>query len=277
MRALGGHLVLHAPTAMVKRLAYRRSAGEPGSRALIEETPVALTASGSTLAVMMATPSDLEDFALGFCLSEGVARRASEVEEMEVLAFDEGIELRLSLTPEAERRFHARRRNLMGPTGCGLCGVESLAAAVAPSPEVTTPGRISAASIRAALGALDAAQRLHAATRAAHGAALWDCRERRLLALREDVGRHNALDKLAGAVARRGLPLDGTAVLMTSRVSVELVQKAAWLGAPILIALSAPTTLAVRAAERAGLTLIGVARSDGFEAFTRPDRLETEP
>lgn len=263
-----------ASLATFDSFAVRGDAGALRARSLIEEVPVALTAGGSTLAVMMATPADLEDFALGFCLGEGAIADPREFEGVEILHFDEGVEVRMTLAPTAEERFLKRRRMMAGPVGCGLCGLESLIEAAHRPPEVTAAGSIGPRAIAAALQGLSVAQRLHGATRSAHGAGLWDCRRGRLTLMREDVGRHNALDKLFGAAMREGLAPDQTAVVLTSRVSVELIQKCARFGAPILIAMSAPTTLAVRAAETAGLTLIGVARDDGFEAFTRRDRLE---
>lgn len=240
-------------------------------RLVPEEVPVALVHDGSTHAVMLATPADLEDFAVGFALTEGVAEGMADLGEPEVAAHPQGLEVRLWLGPEAGGRHRSRRRAITGPTGCGLCGVDSLETAVPPPRRVTADVSLRPADIEAALHAVTRAQPLGTATRAVHAAAAWS-RDRGLIALREDVGRHNALDKLVGALARAG-EAPPEVVVITSRVSVEMVQKTAVLGAPVLVAVSAPTTLAVATADAAGLTLAAVARDDGFEVFTHPERL----
>lgn len=245
---------------------------EEGLRLLAEETPIALVHDGSTTAVMMASPADLEDFGIGFSLSEWMVETASEIASLEVAHGDLGIEVRMWLTPERTRDLAARRRRLAGPTGCGLCGVESLEeAAKAPVRVGGDDLKVSGRDLLAAMAQMEAAQALSHATRAVHAAGLWS-RDGDLI-VREDVGRHNALDKLIGAATRRGMARREV-LLLTSRVSVEMVQKAAVLGAPVLCAVSAPTALAIRTAEAAGLTLVGVARSDGFEVFTHPHRLD---
>jgi FdhD protein len=241
------------------------------SRAVPEEVPVALVHDGTTHAVMLATPADLEDFAVGFALTEGVIAAPDELGEIEVAHHAEGIELRAWLAPAAGRRHRARRRALVGPTGCGLCGVDSLGAAVPPPPEVGPGITVEPGEIRAALRAMRRSQALGTATRATHAAGAWT-RAAGLVAVREDVGRHNALDKLAGCLARGRLGTPDM-VLITSRVSVEMVQKTAALGAPVLVAVSAPTSLAIATAEAAGITLAAVARDDGFEIFTHDWRV----
>jgi FdhD protein len=224
-------------------------------------------------AVMMATPADLEDFATGFSLAEGIVAHPAEIEELEVIHTPLGIELRMWIDAARLGALEARRRHLAGPTGCGLCGLESLAEAVRSLPRVPPGPRLAPADIAAAMASLAPAQHLHDATRAMHAAGFWQP-GRGLLALREDVGRHNALDKLAGALAREGIDASAGVLALTSRISVELVQKAARMGAGVLAAVSAPTALALRCAEAAGLTLIGVARDDGFEVFTGAHRLD---
>lgn len=241
-------------------------------RVLPEEAAVALVFDGAAQAVMMATPADLEDFVLGFALSEAIVAAPTDIVACEIVPGELGIEARAWLAAPQAARHAGRRRALAGPVGCGLCGVESLAEALRPPPAVAGALTVSPAEIAAAVAALPGLQWLNQEARAVHAAAFWRPAEG-IVALREDVGRHNALDKLAGALARRGLAGEGGMVLITSRVSVEMVQKTARLGAPVLAAVSAPTALAVRTAEACGLTLIALARGHGFEVFTHPERV----
>ena len=242
------------------------------TRAVAEEEAVALTYDGIAYAVMMATPCDLEDFALGFSLTEGIVATPDEIEAVEIVAAEIGIELRIWLREARRTMLDERRRRLAGPVGCGLCGIESLRQAMRDIPTVSAPLRVAPAMIAAAVAALPAVQPLNRATGAVHAAAFWRPEDAAPV-LREDVGRHNALDKLGGALARAGQAAADGIVLLTSRLSVELVQKAAMLGAGIVVAISAPTALALSTAEAAGITLIGIARSDGFEVFTHPARI----
>lgn len=254
--------------------AWRQGRATPTTREIPEEVAVALVFDGSTEAVMMATPADLEDFALGFSLTDGLIERLDDVLRLEIAATPYGVEARLWLAPDRGRVVASRRRARAGPTGCGLCGIESLEEAnrLRSRVDAACDLTLSPDQVLAAVASLEGAQPLGARTRAAHAAAFWSP-TRGLVAVREDVGRHNALDKLAGALARAGLSGGEGAVVLTSRVSVEMVQKTAALGAPVLIAISAPTALALRTAESAGLTLVAVARSDGFEAFTHKARI----
>ena len=259
----------------VARDVWRGAGATNGERAVPEETAIALTYNGGSYAVMMATPRDLEDFAVGFSLTEGVISSGQEIEGLEIVEQDAGIELRMWLAPNRAATLAERRRYLVGPTGCGLCGIESLAEAVRSPAPVAGGGSFAPADVMRALAAIAPLQELNRQTRAVHAAAFWEPRAG-LVALREDVGRHNALDKLAGALASRGVSGASGMVLLTSRVSVEMVQKTAVIGAPVIVAVSAPTALAVRTAAAAGITLIAVARRDGFEIFTHPHRIVME-
>ncbi|MBB5754444.1 formate dehydrogenase accessory sulfurtransferase FdhD [Prosthecomicrobium pneumaticum] len=258
---------------VVERAVLRVRAGVAAEarRVVPEETPVALVFDGTTEAVMMATPADLDDFARGFAFTEGLAAPGA-IRGCDVIETPRGIEARLWLVPGRGAALAARRRRLAGATGCGLCGIESLEEAVRPPAAVPAGRRFTFAEIAAARAALEAGQALNRATRALHAAGFWTP-EAGLVLLREDVGRHNALDKLAGALLARDLHAADGVVLLTSRVSVEMVQKAAAIGAAVLVAVSVPTALALDTAEAAGMTLVAVARDDGFEVFTRPDRI----
>ncbi len=241
-------------------------------RMLPEETAVAMVYDGVTHAVMMASPADLEDFALGFSLTEGKIARGSDIADLEIVEHPDGIEARMWLVRDAGRDVTSRRRALLGPTGCGLCGIDSLAAALPMVPVVRAGRHLAPAEVRAAMASLRPAQRMNTEARALHAAGFWTP-DHGLVVLREDVGRHNALDKLVGALDRLGTPVSDGILVLTSRLSVEMVQKAAAAGAPIVAAASAPTALALRTAEAAGITVIAIARDDGFELFTHPDRV----
>jgi FdhD protein len=263
---------LPPPAVELRRLAVGRVGDEWGERSVPEEVAISLTYNRDSHAVMMATPLDLEDFGVGFSLNEGLIGGLAELTEIEVCRHELGLELRMALGSEATLRSLERRRRLAGPVGCGLCGIESLAEALRPLPRVSGSVVVSRAEVRDMVGALAAAQVLNRRTRAVHAAGFWRA-DAGLFVVREDVGRHNALDKLAGALARAGESAGSGVLVISSRVSVEMVQKAAMMGACILVAVSAPTALAVRTAEAAGVTLIAVAREDGFEVFSAPQRV----
>ena len=260
------------PVRTVDRQVWRDGRISEGSRAIPEETAIALTYNGGTYAVMMATPQDLRDFAIGFSLSEGIVVSAADIESFEIVGLDDGIELRMWLGQSRADRLSERRRHIAGPTGCGLCGIDSITEAVRPAAIVGPGQSFSSQDIMTAIQSLPPLQTINIETRAVHAAAFWTP-ERRIVALREDVGRHNALDKLAGAVAQDNISAGEGMVLLTSRVSVEMVQKTAAMGAPMMVAVSAPTALAVSMADKAGITLAAIARADGFEVFTHPDRI----
>jgi FdhD protein len=260
------------PARVVARRIWREAGPSVGSRSIPEETAVALTYNGGTYAVMMTTPQDLRDFAVGFSLSEGVIGSPADIDSLDIVRLGDGVELRMWLSQPKADRLRERRRHIAGPTGCGLCGIESIAEALRPA-AVVAPGRqFSPEQIMVAMRSLPSRQKLNVETRAVHAAAFWNA-TRGIVALREDVGRHNALDKLSGALARGSIEASEGIILLTSRVSVEMVQKSAALGASVMVSVSAPTALAVRMADAAGITLAAIARADGFEVFTHPHRI----
>jgi FdhD protein len=263
------------PISRVSRSIWPPNDFTTGERAIPEETAVTMTYDGGSCAVMMATPRDLEDFAFGFSLTEGIVSSIDEIEGLEIIEGSLGIELRMRLAKPRSTLYSQRRRYLAGPTGCGLCGIETLAEAVRPPKSVSIGRIVAPEEIMRALNALAPAQAINRETRAVHAAAFWSP-DIGLATLREDVGRHNALDKLGGALTRKNIAARSGIVIFTSRVSVEMIQKAAALDAPVVVAVSAPTTLAVRTANAAGITLVAVARNDGFEVFTHPQRIAME-
>lgn len=240
--------------------------------AVAEEIPVAFVYNGRPHAVMMATPADLDDFALGFSLSEGIldhAAQCAKVESVEALA---GIELRIDIPPQKAALLEDRVRELTGRTGCGLCGAQTLDAAVRHPPAVAEAPTIEAAALRKALADMPHRQTVNAATGAVHAAA-WADLDGNLVLLREDVGRHNALDKLIGAMQRAGADPRAGFLIVTSRASYEMVMKAATVGIGFLAAISAPTALAIALARETNVTLVGFARADGYGIYTHPHRL----
>jgi FdhD protein len=244
-----------------------------GSRVVPEEVPIAFSFGGSTHAVMMATPADLEDFAVGFSMAEGIIRAANDILSIEPVEAGDGIDVQVTLKDDTAEALTLRRRRMAGPVGCGLCGIESIEQATRTVPRIRDDGfQVSPAELASAMDLMSHAQQLNRETRAVHGAGFYVLGEG-LVAMREDVGRHNALDKLVGAVLLGGWEPSRGVVVVTSRLSVEMVQKAAILGSPMLAAISAPTALAIRTAEEAGMTLIGVVRGNDYEIFAHADRL----
>jgi FdhD protein len=265
---------LARPVVRTVRSVWRVDGESRGERAIPEETAIAFTFNTASYAVMMATPQDLEDFAFGFTLTEGVVSSRDAIESIEIVETEDvGTELRVWLKAPHAAEFLGRRRKIAGPTGCGLCGIESLTEAMRLPPRVHQGSTFNPDQIMQAIESLFPLQVLNHETRAVHAAGFWEP-ARGLVALREDVGRHNALDKLAGALARDSVTPSHGIVVLTSRVSVEMVQKSAAIGVPVIVAVSAPTALAVRMADAAGMTLVAIARKDGFEVFTHPHRVK---
>lgn len=237
-----------------------------------DEVPVALEYNGISHAVMMASPYDLEDFALGFSLSEGILQDKSELYDCEVVTGCEGIQVQMQIASERFVALKDKRRNLTGRTGCGLCGAETLQQAIRQPAATVGTARFSAAQIHAGMRAMKAMQRLQRHTGATHAAA-WMNTDGSVDLVREDVGRHNALDKLIGAMAEQQHDFASGAALITSRASYEMVQKSATMGISFLAAISAPTSLAIRLAEDANVTLVGFVRDTSHVVYAQSHRL----
>lgn len=249
---------------------YRDGVVEEADDWLVDEVPVALVFNGISHAVMLASPAHLEEFALGFALTEGLLASPSELYGVDVVPVGNGIEVRLEVASACEFRMKERRRNLSGRTGCGLCGTESLDQVLRPMPTVERPLMVETSSIASALSAMMGQQPLQRRSGAAHAAA-WCDRDGRALLVREDVGRHNALDKLIGAMVRGHAASEEGFIAVTSRASVEMVQKTLMGRVGMLVAVSAPTALAVRIASAHGLALAGFARGRDLVSYTRPE------
>jgi len=240
----------------------------PQPRWVAVETPIAFEFGGQPHAVMMASPIDLIDFAYGFALTEGIVDSVDDIRGVESEASAAGRTLKIALSGPGLSSHMARRRALVGRTSCGLCGVEDFAAMPKPA-RVKAAAAIAPSAIKAALIAFEAEQRLNALTRSVHGAA-WCGRDGRVGAVREDVGRHNALDKVIGAMARARVDSADGFLLISSRCSLEMVAKAARFGAATLVSVSAPTALALDEAARLGITIVAVARADHGLVFDAP-------
>lgn len=243
---------------------------EPLTRDLPREIAVGLSLDGRPHTVLMATPEQVEDLARGFVVTEAIAA-AADIAGIEVREEDRGLLVDVRFHPGALGR-KARPRNLEGRSSCGLCGVQRLADAVRPLPTLGRGARVDHAAIPKALAALEAEQALGRLTRATHAAAFFDA-DGALVVVREDVGRHNALDKLAGAMIAAGRDAAAGFIVVTSRCSFEMVEKAVRIGCPILVAVSAPTELAIAKADEANLTLVALARADGHAVFAGAQRL----
>lgn len=245
----------------------RLSSGREALWRVPEEVPLAILLNGGNFAVMMGTPSDLADFAIGFALTEGIVETPAEIERLAIAEASDGYVLNLSVPPGRAEAVADRRRSFAGRAGCGICGAQTVAAALPRPPRVSGSGP-AAEALLAAFRALSATQEMNAENRSTHAAAFCD-RDGRVLLTREDIGRHNALDKLGGALARSGRRARDGFVLLSSRISVEMVQKAAMLGVPFLAAISAPSALALRKAAEAGMGLAALAGDEAMIFETR--------
>lgn len=236
------------------------------------EVPVALEYNGVSHAVMLATPDNLQDFALGFSLTEGILDSASQLYGCELEETPRGVVLHMDIAAACFARLKDRRRSMAGRTGCGLCGTDNLSHAVRPAPAVAAGQRFAASAVVRGVEAIRASQHLNAQTGATHAAA-WCDATGQVQMLREDVGRHNALDKLIGTLAAARCDARSGFVVVTSRASYEMVHKTAVWGAGLLAAVSGVTELAVRTADEAGMTLLGFVRGHNLSAYSHPDHL----
>jgi FdhD protein len=293
-------IVVDSPLSQVQVKRWRNGNLTEASDQVAEETPIALIYNGVSHAVMLATPQDLEDFALGFSLSEGILQDKSELYDIEVVAQTDGIELRMDIATACFVRLKEKRRNLVGRTGCGLCGAESLAQALrlptkqkstqesilgkndALNPSIHEASRalVAMTSIERAFSNMQKQQLLQQATGATHACA-WVNEAGEIALVREDVGRHNAMDKLIGALAKAPEETKATNensgfVLTSSRASYEMVQKVAQAGLHVLVAISAPTGLAIRLAETSGVSLVGFLREHQCVIYTHADKIRIE-
>ncbi|HET7249174.1 MAG TPA: formate dehydrogenase accessory sulfurtransferase FdhD [Gemmatimonadales bacterium] len=250
------------------------SAGDITNRPeqIVEETPVVIVYNAIPHVVMMTSPADLEDFVLGFSITEELIRTPADLQEVKVIRYGQGIEVQTTVDDACAAVIASRVRRLSGRTGCGICGTDSIDA-VMKTPHPVRAGRpVHPKAIERALAGLAERQQLNAVSGSVHAAA-WAGVDGVVADVREDVGRHNALDKLIGALLRRGVDPETGFILVTSRASFEMVQKAAVFGAPLLAAISGPTGLAVRVAEQSQMTLVGFARGDRLTIYTHPERV----
>ncbi len=260
--------------ALLPHTAIRWEAGveRESAEQIAEEVPVVLIYNGLPHVVMMATPTDLEDFVLGFSLTEELIASPADLRSVDVVRYSQGIEVQAQVAESCEAVIGARTRRLSGRTGCGICGADSIGAVLKQLHPVPAGRTIPPEAVHRAMRELVTHQRLNAAAGAVHAAG-WATAEGAVTMAREDVGRHNALDKLIGALRRAGTETSDGFVAVTSRASFEMVQKTTVLGAPLLASISGPTGLAVRVAEQAGLTLVGFVRGDRHTVYTHPARI----
>ena len=254
---------------------FVRLTGESSSESsaeVAEEVPIALVYNGRPYVVVMGTPSDLDDLAVGFSITEGIVGDAAHVERVSAVRANHGIELQIQISPADAERLGERVRGLVSRTGCGLCGVETIGDALRIPAEVGRSLRVDRSALWRASAELSRQQSINNATSTVHGAG-WSTADGELRVAREDVGRHNALDKVLGALARGGPSASTGFVVVTSRASYEMIQKAAVCGVELVAAISRPTGLAIRFAEAAGVTLVGLLRGESANVYTHPERI----
>ena len=238
-----------------------------------EEMPISLVYHGVPHVVMLASPADLEDFAVGFTVSEGLVGSPQEIQSVEVERGAESVEVRIGIAGERFAELLRRRRNLTGRSGCGLCGAETVEEAIRPPVPVASSLKVSTADLHAALVQIESMQPINARTGSIHAAA-WAVPGKGIELVREDVGRHNALDKLIGALVRQQIDVASGYAIITSRASFEMLQKSAAAGIAFVAAVSAPTGMAIRLAQQSGITLVGFARRDSHVVYSHPERLQ---
>lgn len=256
----------------VEKYDSRTRQAHPAEDEVAVEVPVALRYNCLSHAVMMATPIDLEDFAIGFSLTEEIVSKRDNIYSVHATPSPEGITIRMQIADEDFEALKSKRRNMVGRTGCGLCGTETLQQAIRPIPSVKAP-KVSHPAIEQAIEAIREKQAINHLTGATHAAA-WCSLQGEILFVREDVGRHNALDKLIGALSTQKANTENGFILVTSRASYEMVQKTCMAGVGCLVAISAPTSLAIEQAQQAGLLLVGFARSNKHVIYNDPFALE---
>jgi FdhD protein len=249
-----------------------RDSSSESSAEVAEEVPIAFVYNGRPYVVVMGTPSDLDDLAVGFSITEGIVADASRIEHVDAVRANHGIELQIQISPDDADRLGERVRGLVSRTGCGLCGVETIGDALRMPAEVARSLRVDRSALWAASAELSRLQAVNNATSAVHGAG-WSTAGGELQVAREDVGRHNALDKVLGALGRGGISAASGFIVVTSRASYEMVQKAAARGVELVAAISRPTGLAIRFADAAGVTLVGLLRGESANVYTHPERI----
>ncbi len=260
------------PLLEVEAVEWRDGAASLVRGAIVEETPVVLVYNHVPHVVMMATPADLDDFAVGFSVTEELVSSPAELMDISIERLGRGIEVKISISSERAKEIESRARRLSGRTGCGICGANDLEGVLKSLHSVPSGVPVEPAVIHRAMDQLSGRQQLNRESGAVHAAG-WATLDGDIVLVREDVGRHNALDKLVGAALKQKVDPAGGFAVVTSRASFEMVQKASALGAPILAAISGPTALAVRVAEESGMTLVGFARKERLTVYTHPGRI----